>query len=87
MQAATLAAPGRPSVVDDGELAVEAGLNTDRPMGLCLSGVTKGSAIKKPTSRGKSEIRAFEASMMLRDALGAALADPHVELHLAEWKD
>jgi hypothetical protein len=32
-------------------------------------------------------MRAFEASMMLRDALGAALVDPHVELRLAEWKD
>jgi glutamine synthetase len=62
-------------------------LNIDRPMGLCLSGVTKGSAIKKPTPRGESEIRAFEASMMLRDALGAALVDPYVELRPAEWKD
>ena len=44
-------------------------------------------AIRKPTSKGKSEIRAFEASMMLRDALGAALVDPYVELRLAEWKD
>jgi glutamine synthetase len=58
-------------------IRVEAGLNTDRPMGLCLSGVTKGSV----------EMRVFEASMMLRDALGADLVDPYVELHLAEWKD
>ena len=57
MQAAcALAAPGHPSAVDDGELAVEAGLNTDRLMGLCLSGVTKGSAIENPTSRGESEM-------------------------------
>jgi glutamate---methylamine ligase len=62
-------------------------LNTDRPTGLCLSGATKGSVIKKLTSSGESEMRAFEASMMLRDALGADLVDPYVELRLAEWKD
>jgi glutamine synthetase len=56
-------------------------------MGLCLSGVTKGSVIKKPTSSGESEMRAFEASMMLCDALGANLFDPYVELRFAEWKD
>jgi glutamine synthetase len=56
-------------------------------MGLYSSGVTKGSVIEKPTSSGESQMRACEASMMLRDALGADLVNSYVKLRHAEWND